>query len=105
MGECACRRSGVQAKLQELPCGEHMIVVRDESGGWRAVNAQGAPDSRFTLWPDADGVTLSDGETGDQRRYVALLPALMAVCDLCDGPAAPCKQHDPGAPIDDLPAS
>lgn len=101
MGECACRRSGEQAKLQELPCGEHMIVARDQAGGWRAVDSKGAPDSRFTLWPDAKGVTLVDGETGARRRYVAMLPALMAVCDLCDGPAAPCKRHDPGAPINE----
>lgn len=82
-----------------------MIVVRNSTGGWRAANAAGVPDPRFTLWPDAEGVTLVDGETGARRRYVAMLPALMAVCDLCDGPAAPCKQHDPGEPIDDLPAS
>lgn len=100
MGECVCRRSGVQAKLQELPCGEHMIVLRDPAGGWRAADAEGRADGRFTLWPDAEGVVLADGDSGARRRYASLLQALMAVCELCDGPAAPCKHHDPGLAID-----
>lgn len=95
MGECACRRTGRRAKLQEMPCGEHMIVVRDPDGGWRAADDDGTSSDRFTVWPGESGVELEDRESGGRLAFPSLVEALVAVCDLCDGDAAPCRAPDP----------
>ncbi len=92
--ECACQRTGHAARLHELPCGEHMIIVRAPGGGWTAVEDDGKTLSRFSVWGAGEGVELEDHDEGDRRRpFADLTEALVAVCNLCGDDQAPCRKR------------
>lgn len=94
MGECTCHRTGRHARLHQLPCGDHMIVVRDPDGGWSVIHDDAAhADARFALWPlDDNRVELEDRRSGERQSFPRLTDALVAVCGLCgDASGAPCR--------------
>jgi hypothetical protein len=92
MPECACQRTGSSARLHEMPCGEHMIIVRAPDGGWTAAEDDGKILSRFSVWGAEQSVELEDHDKGGRRRYSCLTDALVAVCNLCDDDQAPCRR-------------
>jgi hypothetical protein len=94
MPECACQRTGRTARLHELPCGEHMLIVRAPDGGWTAAEDDGKTLSRFTVWGAGESVELEDHDDGDRRRpFPDLAGALVAVCNICDDDQAPCRKR------------
>jgi hypothetical protein len=94
MPECACQRTGRTARLQELPCGVHMIIVRAPGGCWTAAEDDGGTLSRFSVWGADHGVELEDHDDGDRRRpFADLTEALVAVCNLCGDDQAPCRKR------------